>query len=205
MGIGGSLRNAFKVGRLIFGSQAQAFASLQTVAGVPVNGTSGTLAGFAQPGSLLVDTTNKEFYRNVGTQASPIWGCLSRLMTAFARYNFAVDGGAQGAITATVNSTIPDNAIIINAVINSTTAVTSNGSATVAIGTSAGSSATAILAATGKASFSADALVQGVPVPSDATKFVKMTAAGSVTFTVGTADLTAGVIEVTLEYVLARA
>lgn len=44
-----------------------------TFAGTPVDGTSGTFAGFAKPGSLLIDTTNGAFFINVGTQASPTW------------------------------------------------------------------------------------------------------------------------------------
>ena len=44
-----------------------------TNAGAPVSGGSGTLAGFAQPGDLLVDTTNLKFYQNTNTLASPTW------------------------------------------------------------------------------------------------------------------------------------
>lgn len=43
------------------------------VAGAPVNGTSGTYAGVARKGSLLVDTTNAVLYINTNTQASPTW------------------------------------------------------------------------------------------------------------------------------------
>jgi hypothetical protein len=42
-------------------------------AGVPSNGTSGTGAGFAGPGSICVDTTNGELYTNQGTKSSPTW------------------------------------------------------------------------------------------------------------------------------------
>jgi hypothetical protein len=42
-------------------------------AGAPSNGTSGTLAGFAQPGDQLTDTTNLNLYINKGTSASPTW------------------------------------------------------------------------------------------------------------------------------------
>lgn len=124
------------------------------------------------------------------------------LRVAHAKYDFAVNGGAQGLITPTDSDTLPDNAIIVGGQINSTTAVTSDGSATVAIGTSAGSSATAIKGATGKASYSADALLNVVPTFAAA---VKLTAAGTITFTIGTADLTAGVIEVFLFYVVPAA
>lgn len=42
-------------------------------AGQPSSGTSGTLAGAAQPGALLWDTTNSVLYWNEGTLASPYW------------------------------------------------------------------------------------------------------------------------------------
>ena len=44
-----------------------------TNAGAPTSGTSGTLVGIAQPGSLLIDTTNKALYQNTNTAASPTW------------------------------------------------------------------------------------------------------------------------------------
>lgn len=39
----------------------------------PTSGTTGTLVGQAGPGSLLVDVTNKKWYVNKGTKASPSW------------------------------------------------------------------------------------------------------------------------------------
>ena len=42
-------------------------------AGTPTNGTSGTYAGIAEIGDLLIDTTNKRLFQNTGTQASPTW------------------------------------------------------------------------------------------------------------------------------------
>ncbi len=44
-----------------------------TNAGAPTNGTSGTFAGFAGIGSILLDSTNGKFYLNVNTKASPTW------------------------------------------------------------------------------------------------------------------------------------
>lgn len=41
--------------------------------GPPSSGTSGTLAGFAGPGELLLDITNHVLFVNEGTQASPYW------------------------------------------------------------------------------------------------------------------------------------
>jgi len=55
------------------------FADVQAItnAGAPTDGTSGTGAGVARPGSLLVDTTNKDLYINTNTAASPTWSVLA--------------------------------------------------------------------------------------------------------------------------------
>jgi hypothetical protein len=116
-----------------------------------------------------------------------------------ALYSFAVDGGAVSAITPSISDTIPDNAIILGAVVNSPTAVTSGGSATISVGTAAGSSATSILAATAKTAFSADAVqvfLAGTGF-SNAAPF-KMTAAGQINLTVAVAALTAGIVEISV-------
>jgi len=112
-----------------------------------------------------------------------------------AQYNFANDGGATGAITPKNNCTLPANAVITNVATNATTSVTSGGSATIAAGTTAGSSATSFFTASGKANFASGDFVQGVPVPDTASTWVKLSAAGQVQITVGTAALTAGVVE----------
>lgn len=116
-------------------------------------------------------------------------------------YDFSVDGGAIGLITPAKNATIPDNAIIIGGIINPTTAPIGAG-ATIAFGTAAGSSASALKAATAIATYTLDSILPTVPVWTAASSF-KMTAAGKITMTVATAALTAGVIEITLFYVLA--
>lgn len=127
---------------------------------------------------------------------------ISALRIAKAIYSYAVDGGAVSTITPVGTVALPANAVIVAATVNSTTAVTSSGAATVSIGTSAGSSATSILGATGKASLSANAVLNGVPVFATP---VKLSAAGNITFTVGTAALTAGVIECVVYYYIAAA
>lgn len=122
------------------------------------------------------------------------------LQVAHATYSFAVDGGgAPGLITPASNATIPINAVIYNCSINSTTAVTGT-SATVAVGTSAGSAANSLKAATAITSFTTNAFLQGIPVPQTASTWVKMTAAGSITITSATAALTAGIIEIFVFY-----
>lgn len=117
-------------------------------------------------------------------------------------YDFSVDGGAVSTITPKQTVTLPAKSVIVAGTVNSTTAVTSSGSATVAIGTSAGSSTTALLGATAKASLSLNALINAVPVFATP---VKLTAKGNITFTIGTAALTAGVIEATFWYYVAKA
>jgi hypothetical protein len=49
-----------------------------TVAGVPVDGTSGTGAGVAGKGAFCVDTTNANLYLNANTLASPTWKLVTR-------------------------------------------------------------------------------------------------------------------------------
>ena len=120
------------------------------------------------------------------------------------KYDFAVDGGSHsasnqgltgngaGVITpADADITIPENAIITDCITYVTTAMTSGGSATVAIGCG------------GAALVAATAFDNGVFDDEDVTHTVvadKTTAAGRPTITVATAALTAGVVEVIIEY-----
>lgn len=129
---------------------------------------------------------------------------LGAVRVAKAKYSFAVDGGAIATITPATNATIPDNAIVFGGLLNPTTALTSGGSATIAVGTSAGSSTTSLKTATAVATYSADAVLATVPVFTAGSAF-KMTAAGSITITVATAALTAGILEIIVFYVVAAA
>lgn len=47
-------------------------------AGAPVDGTSGTKAGTADKGALLIDTTNANLFVNAGTLSSPTWKLVTR-------------------------------------------------------------------------------------------------------------------------------
>jgi len=113
------------------------------------------------------------------------------------QYDFADLGGAQGAITLTDDAdaaqTIPDNAIVTHTYIEGITSATSGGSATIALGYTGAT--TAIIAATAfdNGEFDAGAVTQTSVV-------AKMTAAVSVLLTVATADLTAGKLNVWVEY-----
>ncbi len=123
-------------------------------------------------------------------------GQANGVKVAHMLYDFAVDGGAT--CTPANSDTIPDNAVVFGGVINSPTACLAVGSATVAIGTAAGSASNSILTATAKPS--ADAVL----VPTCAATPFKMTAAGKLNITIASGPLTAGVIEAWVLYAVAN-
>ena len=124
-------------------------------------------------------------------------GQVNGVKVAHMLYNYAVDNGAS--CTPANSDTIPANAVVYGGTINVTTACTAAGSATVAIGTTAGSAGNSILTATGVASLTLDAVIK----PTSNTTPFKMSAAGQLCITVATGPLTAGVIEAWVEYTLA--
>lgn len=125
---------------------------------------------------------------------------ISNMLVARARWDFAIDGGATSTITPKYTVTLPDNAVIVGGTVNSTTAVTGAG-VSVSVGTSAGSSTTALLGATAVASLTLDARLNAVPTFATP---VKLTASGDVTFTISGGTATAGVMEVVLFYWVAN-
>ena len=173
-----------------------------------------TTAGLFQHGCKYIQTdsgTQPALWINMGTPASPSWlqtsgvanssaNGVAPMNVAHAVYNFATDGGAVSTITPALTAAIPAHAVIVIATVDVTTSCTSGGSATIAIGTSAGSSTTSILAATAVASMGAG-ITNGVPVIATP---VKLTAAGNITVTIAVAALTAGVIEVFASYYVAQ-
>lgn len=64
-------RGTGHVGALLIGNQSPVL--VFRGAGAPVDGTSGTGVGDANPGSRYTDTTNADEYVNIGTKASPVW------------------------------------------------------------------------------------------------------------------------------------
>ena len=119
-------------------------------------------------------------------------------------YDFAVDGGSHsaedqglagngaGIITpADADITIPENAIITDMITYVSTAMTSSGSATVAIGV--GGAALAVAAAFDHANYTDEDVIHTVIAD-------KTTSAARPIVTIATAALTAGVIEVIIEY-----
>src|SRR5205809_491270 len=75
-------------------------------------------------GTVIASFTKDAFCR-------PSFDASNSIHVARAKYDFAVDGCVQGVITPANSETIPTKAIIVGGTVNSTTAVTSGGSATV--------------------------------------------------------------------------
>jgi hypothetical protein len=116
--------------------------------------------------------------------------------TAVGVYDFATAGGAIG--ERPVGLTLPNGAIIRNVFIETLTAPTSGGAATIAF---RAQSAADLLGATAIASFTGRQ--QGVPNGAVA-NMIKLTAARTVTATVATAALTGGRIAIYIDYVLGQ-
>lgn len=109
-------------------------------------------------------------------------------------YDFANDAGATGAL---VMADFPSKAMILKAVVHVETACTSGGSATVIIGTSDDTDAFMDLTSGAVANLVDDfALEEATAVGS------VLDAADQILLTIGTAALTAGKINVEVQYVL---
>lgn len=151
-----------------------------------------------------VELLELEFIENQGDLANSLYKVGTQIMrltkkTLVATYDFAVLGGAVSTVNLKgiygSNVVIPKGAIVTSCIIDVITALTSGGLATVALGTGqAGNDLKAALAFD-----SYTALVAGVPVGSAATS-IKMTADRTMTATIATAALTAGKINVLVEY-----
>ncbi len=116
------------------------------------------------------------------------------------RYSFATDGGAVGDIDLTSGAVIPANAYVLFGFLEVDTALTSGGSATVALKVEG---AADLLAATAfdNAVWANTGRKSLIPVATGATS-VKTTAARKIQATVATAALTAGAFDVVLFYVV---
>lgn len=123
-------------------------------------------------------------------------GLETRKGVAVFEYDFAKHGGAIGAITIDPKL-LPKDAIVTSGVIHGKIACV-GATATLAFHLVG---AADVLAATAVASFSANALIDVVPVGTAAT-MIRCTAATQLILTVAVAALTAGKIAVALEYVV---
>lgn len=119
------------------------------------------------------------------------------ILVARAKYDFAVDAGAVGAINLMPGAALPSGALILAAFLNVTTVPTSAGAATISIDSEAAADLQAAVA------------ISGAPwsttgwkaiTKTFATAPIKLTAARNPAITIGTAALTAGVFEVIVFY-----
>lgn len=124
---------------------------------------------------------------------------LGALQEAKTTYDFSVDGGAVGTITPKATVIIPAGAVIFGGFIQGITLPTSGGGATIAIGLGSGAQVAALKAATAIATYVAGATVALIPVFT-AASVVKAAADTAITFTIATAALTAGKVQVTVFY-----
>jgi hypothetical protein len=123
-------------------------------------------------------------------------GLVENKRVAYFEYDFDRDGGGVGDIEVG-GDVIPSGAIIHDGIIHVKAAVTSGGSATVAIKALTSED---IKAATGKSTYSLNAILPTVPVGDAATAIRVTSNITELTFTVADAALTAGKICVALEY-----
>lgn len=114
------------------------------------------------------------------------------------KYDFAVDAGAQGAITLFPSVAIPSGALVLGVWLNVTTTPTSGGAATMALHVEGANDIETATAFDG-APFSTTGWKAATTLPFGAAP-VEVTADRNVSLTIGTADLTAGVFEVLIAY-----
>lgn len=140
----------------------------------------------------------------VGTNYDPSTGGVfgtSAVMVGKMTYDFAVDGGAVSTITPAITCIIPSGAIVLQAIIDVITAITTGGTTTVAVQLQ---SANDIVNATtvAGAPWSSTGLKAGIPVHTAATA-IKLTADRTAKVVIGTGDATAGKFTVYFLYTLA--
>ena len=114
-----------------------------------------------------------------------------KLITAHAKYDFAVDAGAVSTIVPANSAIIPDNAIIVRCYSVVTTAMTSGGSATLAL--TAGGVTLNAAGAFDNADYADESVI--VNAVND-----KTTSSTGIQFVIATAALTAGVVDVYVQY-----
>ena len=130
----------------------------------------------------------------VGTQM--LRNCIQVII---AQYDFAVQGGAIGSVNLLgldgKAAVLPQNAIIVDSLIDVITPCTTSTSGTIALSAQSAGDIKAALAA---ASYTG--LVAGIPVGSAATS-IKMTADRTLQATIATGTITAGKFNLIIEYI----
>jgi hypothetical protein len=186
-------------------------------AGAPTNGTSGTGAGYAGPGSLYLDVTNAVVYINTNTAASPTWSTAVGSVPAaidglgqlgVARVTFDTAVAANKTVAAHASAvTIPANALIVGGVTHVNTAFTSAGGndGTIAISVESANDIQTAAAVSGApySTIGRKAIVPKANTPESTS--ILTTQARAITFTVAVDALTAGKLTLFLYYLVSAA
>ena len=85
-----------------------------TTTGAPTNGTSGTKAGRAGKGSLLLRTDNGSMYQNTNTKASPTWTLIGTVSAGSVGTTQLADSGVTTAKLAASAVTLDKAAVFIS-------------------------------------------------------------------------------------------
>jgi hypothetical protein len=121
-----------------------------------------------------------------------------KLVTAYAQYDFSVDGGAASTITPAITTEIPNNAIMVGCFTHVKTACTSSGSATVQI--NAGGVNLTPAVAFDDNEYDTANQVSNQATLNNSHLTAKATSDADIKIVVGTAALTAGVFDVYIQY-----
>jgi len=123
-------------------------------------------------------------------------GVTQSHLVAYAGYSFAADGGAVSTITPVKTCVIPANAVITKVAWNATTVPVGSG-ASIAFGLSAGVASGPTTCLVGTTAISGITLDEVTVVSTTA---FKTTAQANITMTITGAALTAGVVEIWVDY-----
>ena len=123
----------------------------------------------------------------------------AKKVTAKATYSFAVDGGVAGAITLATSETIPNDAIIVACYTHCKTGCTSGGSATVAI--TAGGVTISPATRENVATYNTVNQVTDHTGLLNSNLGAQATSSAAIGITVATAALTAGVLDIYVDYI----
>jgi hypothetical protein len=96
----------FRVGSLLLKGSLEIFSG----SAAPSNGTSGTGAGKAGPGSIYIRTATGAVYTNTNTQLSPTWGVLGTVAALASGHIFVGNGGGAATDVAMSGDATIDNA-----------------------------------------------------------------------------------------------
>ena len=162
--------------------------------GWDLSGTEAQRPATSDLGVRFLNTTKGKIETFDGTR----W--LSSVQIAIATYDFAVDGGAISTITPSKGYNLPDNAIILDGMVDVITTLTSAGDlATIAIQTEAANDiVTAVAIGTGTPW---DAGLRAIIPLGTNTTAIKLTAARDIKIVIAVEALTAGKFHTILRYI----